>query len=131
MHGIQRPPALFCSEHCNSDMLTIYEVPACEPLHDISNVVQNLITELPSHIENKKAQQEFEKFSEVTIGDKKQLKGSDARLYAVKTGKIRGHTAFRRKNPKRYSKHVHLTCTCRNHFDLLQSTQPKNPKESS
>lgn len=72
MHGIQRPPALFCSEHCNSDMLTIYEVPACEPLHDISNVVQNLITELPSHIENKKAQQEFEKFSEVTIGDKNQ-----------------------------------------------------------
>lgn len=56
MHGIQRPPALFCSEHCNSDMLTMYEVPACEPLHDISNVVQNLITELPSHIENKKAQ---------------------------------------------------------------------------
>lgn len=48
MHGIQRPPALFCSEHCNSDMLTMYEVPGCEPLHDISNVVQNLITELPS-----------------------------------------------------------------------------------
>lgn len=50
----------------------MYEVPACEPLHDISNVVQNLITELPSHIENKKAQQEFEKFSEVTFGDKSQ-----------------------------------------------------------
>lgn len=37
-------------------------------------VVQNLITELPSHIENKKAQQEFEKLSEVTTGDKNQLK---------------------------------------------------------
>lgn len=107
----------------------MYEVPACEPLHDISNVVQNLITELPSHIENKKAQQEFEKFSEVTFGDKSQLKRSDARQYAVKLAKNRGHTAFRRKNPKRHSKHVHLTC--RTHFDLLQSTQPKNPKENS
>lgn len=65
----------------------MYEVPACEPLHDISNVVQNLITELPSHIENKKAQQEFEKFSEVTFGDKSQLKRSDARQYAVKLAK--------------------------------------------
>lgn len=97
----------------------MYEVPACELLHDMSIVVQNLITELPSHIENKKAQQEFEKFS----------KRSDARQYAVKLAKNRGHTAFRRKTPKRHSKHVHLTC--RTHFDLLQSTQPKNPKENS
>ena len=58
------------------------------PLHDITNVVQNLITELPAHIENKKAQQEFEKFSELTIGDKNQLKGSDARLYAIKLVKF-------------------------------------------
>lgn len=100
MHGIQRPPALFCSEHCNSDMLTMYEVPACEPLHDISNVVQNLITELPSHIENKKAQQEFEKFSEVTIGDKNQLKGSDARLYAVKLAKFVSTQHLEGKIPK-------------------------------
>ena len=61
LHGIQRPPAL-----------SVYEIPACEPLHDITNAVQNLITELPAHIENKKAQQEFEKFSELTIGDKNQ-----------------------------------------------------------
>ena len=66
----------------------MYEIPACEPLRDITNVVQNLITELPAHIENKKAQQEFEKFSELTIGDKNQLKGSDARLYAIKLVKF-------------------------------------------
>lgn len=41
IHGIQRPPSLFCSEHCDSAMLSIYEVPACEPLHDTSNVVQD------------------------------------------------------------------------------------------
>lgn len=105
----------------------MYEVPACEPLHDISNVVQNLITELPLHIENKKAQQEFEKFSEVTIGDKNQLKGSDARLYAVKLAKFVGTQHLEGKIPR----DIVNMCTCRNHFDLLQSTQPKNPKENS
>ena len=88
LHGIQRPPALLCREHFNQETLSVYEIPACEPLHDITNVVQNLITELPAHIENKKAQQEFEKFSELTIGDKNQLKGSDARLYAIKLVKF-------------------------------------------
>lgn len=36
-----------------------YEVFGCEPLHDITNVVQNIITELPHHIENKDVQKEF------------------------------------------------------------------------
>lgn len=36
-----------------------YEVLGCEPLHDITNVVQNIITELPHHIENKDVQKEF------------------------------------------------------------------------
>jgi hypothetical protein len=30
-----------------------YEVLACEPLHGITNVVQNINNELPSHIDNK------------------------------------------------------------------------------
>lgn len=36
-----------------------YEVLGCEPLHDITNVVQNIIMELPHHIENKDVQKEF------------------------------------------------------------------------
>lgn len=53
IHGIQRPPALYCSEEDILDHLSWYEIPACEPLHDLSNVVQHIITELPSHFEDK------------------------------------------------------------------------------
>lgn len=90
LHGIARPPALCCldptktTSHLNIDS---YEVLACEPLHDLTNVIQNLIQELPHHVgDNNK--QEFLSFSDTTIGNKNQLKGSDARLYAVKLAKF-------------------------------------------
>ena len=87
LHGIQRPPALLCTD-AQIPSMSYYEIPPCEPLHDLTNLVQNLITELPVHIENKQTQAEFEKFSSVTVGDKNQLKGSDARLFAVKLAKF-------------------------------------------
>lgn len=65
-----------------------YEVLGCEPLHDITNVVQNLKSELPNNIDDKAAKQEYDKFYQTTIGDKNQLKGSDARLYAIKLTKF-------------------------------------------
>lgn len=73
-----KDPQLFCSEQFQTYVLSSYEIPANEPLHDITNMVQNLITELPSHIQDKSAQAEFQKFSESTTGDKNQLKGSGA-----------------------------------------------------
>jgi hypothetical protein len=100
MHGVQRPPALFCDQLGETEVLTSYEIPASEPLHDITNVVQNLISELPSHIKDKRAQTEFEKFSESTIGDKNQLKGSDARLYAIKLAKFVSVQYSEKKIPK-------------------------------
>jgi hypothetical protein len=60
-----------------------YEILGCEPLHDITNIIQHLIEELPYHIENLEARQDLEKFASNTIGEKNQIKGSDARLYAV------------------------------------------------
>lgn len=90
LHGIARPLALCCldptktTSHLNIDS---YEVLACEPLHDLTNVIQNLIQELPHHVgDNNK--QEFRSFSNATIGNKNQLKGSDARLYAVELAKF-------------------------------------------
>jgi len=65
-----------------------YEVLACEPLHDITNVVQNIINELPSHIENKEIEIQHEQFCSQTVGEKNQITGSDARLYAVKLAKF-------------------------------------------
>ncbi|CAC5411120.1 unnamed protein product [Mytilus coruscus] len=60
-----------------------YEVMPCEPLHDICNIVQNIITELPHHVENKETKAELENFCSKTIGDKNQIKGSDARHFAI------------------------------------------------
>uniref|UniRef100_A0A8W8L0T5 Uncharacterized protein n=1 Tax=Magallana gigas TaxID=29159 RepID=A0A8W8L0T5_MAGGI len=106
LHGIQRPPALLSSDiHFLS--LSRYEIPPCEPLHDLSNIVQNLITELPTHIEDNKVQVDFEKFANATIGDKNQLKGSDARLFAVKLAKF-AHQKFTENG---IPKEILLLCT--------------------
>jgi hypothetical protein len=104
--GIQRPPALMTADDI-SDLLEKYEIPPCEPLHDITNVVQNIITELPCHIENLETQKEFEKFQTSTIGDKNQLKGSDARLFAVKLAMF-VHLKFL---DKKISKDIYDLCT--------------------
>lgn len=49
------------------------------------------------HIENKKTQAEFEAFAVVTVGDKNQLKGSDARLFAVKLAKFASQKICQRR----------------------------------
>ncbi|VDI34882.1 Hypothetical predicted protein [Mytilus galloprovincialis] len=87
LHGICRPPALMTnSPHLTSQDLNIgkYEILGCEPLHDLTNVIQNVITELPCHISDSSVQKLFSNFSNSTIGDKNQIKGSDARLFLVK-----------------------------------------------
>lgn len=40
IHGIQRPPALVSSD-IHSLLLSRYEIPQCEPLHDLNNIVHN------------------------------------------------------------------------------------------
>lgn len=106
LHGIQRQPALLSSD-IHSLSLSRYEIPPCEPRHDISNIVQNLITELPPHIEDNKVQVDFEKFANATIGDKNHLKGSDARLFAVKLAKF-AHQKFTENG---IPKEILLLCT--------------------
>lgn len=80
LHEIARPSALYCLDPTKTTSnlnIDSYEVLACEPLHDLTNVIQNLIQEQPHHVgDNNK--QEFLSFSDTTIGNKNQLKGSDA-----------------------------------------------------
>lgn len=89
LHGIQRPPALMTvhptktAEEINCQQ---YEIMYFEPLHDITNIVQNLIVELPCHLQD--AQKDYDILRETTIGDKNQIKGSDARLFAIKLAKF-------------------------------------------
>lgn len=129
LHGIQRQPALLSSD-IHSLSLSRYEIPPCEPLHDISNIVQNLITELPPHIEDNKVQVDFEKFANATIGDKNQLKGSDARLFAVKLAKF-AHQKFTENG---IPKEILLLCTSLvesgNDIHLLQRSPSKDSKDN-
>ena len=90
LHGIARPPALIAKNPKSTDlnMLGNYEILCCEPLHDICNVVKNVIEELPHHINNKTTRAEFETFASKTIGQKNQISGSDARSFAIKLAKF-------------------------------------------
>lgn len=100
LHGIQRPPALMTDDLSKSAStlgIPDYEVLGCEPLHDITNIVQNIITELPYHIESKDVQKEFENFYINTISEKNQIKGSDARLYAIKLSKFTANKLMENK----------------------------------
>lgn len=59
LHGIARPPALCCLHPLKSTSelnIKNYEILACEPLHEfeLTNVIQNLIQELPHHVGEKK-----------------------------------------------------------------------------
>lgn len=90
LHGICRPPALMRKDPLKSAKdinINNYEVLSWEPLHDITNIVQNITTEPLFHVP-KEIQKEIEIFSSKTIADKNQFKGSDARLFAVKLAKF-------------------------------------------
>ena len=106
LRGIQRPPAFFTTDEDVSDLLSTYEIPPGEPLHDITNIVQNLITELPSHIDDVETSKDFEKFSGAAIGDKNQIKGSDARLFAVKLAMF----AYQKHSEKKISEDILHLC---------------------
>ncbi|CAC5365492.1 unnamed protein product [Mytilus coruscus] len=103
LHGISRPPALMIPEpHLPTETINIlsYEILCTEPLHDLTNVIQNIIAELPYHIQDKEAQKDFQNFSQTTIGDKNQVKGSDARLYLVKLAKFAANLHEQKKIDK-------------------------------
>lgn len=84
------------TKSANDISIQDYEVLFCEPLHDITNVVQNIIAELPFHVP-KEIQKEFEQFLNTTIGYKNQIKGSDARLYAIKVSPALCNYGFKLK----------------------------------
>ncbi len=86
LKGIQRPAALLCEnpqQPPKSINCSKYEVIACKPLHDITNMVQHIILELPHHITNDETKRQLLQFTRISVADKNQIKGSDARMYAV------------------------------------------------
>ena len=87
LEGMQRPPSIFMAKPTcpTSDInLDNYEVAMFEPLHDIGNLISNVTKELPHHMSDQQTVKEFVRFNEVSLGDKGQIKTSDARLHLVK-----------------------------------------------
>jgi hypothetical protein len=74
-------PKIFLADSLSGFSITCvncqhYEISNCEPLHDITNVVQNLLTELSHHMPSPSLQKEYQTFCELLIGDKNQIKGN-------------------------------------------------------
>ena len=85
--------------------------------------VQNLITELPSHIDVETSK-DFEKFSGAAIWDKKQIKGSDAQLFAVKLAIF----AYQNHSEKKISEDI-LHQLCWNYLHMLGPYEQRTPKK--
>jgi hypothetical protein len=86
LHGICRPPALMLKSPTKSSKelyIDDYEILGCEPLHDITNIIQHLIEELPYHIENLEARRDLEKIASNTIGEKNQIKVPPQVLFSL------------------------------------------------
>lgn len=75
LHEIARPPVLcWLDPTKTTSQLNIesYVALACEPLHELTNVTQNLIQELSNHVGDNNKQ--FLSFSDTTIGNDISLK---------------------------------------------------------
>ena len=69
LHGVSRVPALlFTNPSKTHESLNLgsYEVLPCEPMHDI----ENLLTELPAHIEEEECKKKLFEAVDLTIGRK-------------------------------------------------------------
>ena len=86
-HGIQRLPALLINNPQSqlSDLcLDHYEVLPVEPLHDIAHHIENLLSELPRHL-NSKEREAMERTATLSYQGKESRRGFDHRAALIKT----------------------------------------------
>lgn len=86
LHGIQRVPALLV--HTPDEPLknlhpANYEILPAEPLHDIGHHIENVLTELPHHLEDKK-RQVFDDCVSTCLDGKDSKRGVDYRAALLK-----------------------------------------------
>ena len=60
-----------------------YEILVCEPMHDISNHIANILTELPSHVVNLEHKKLIEETIALTIGGKETKRAFDYRCAII------------------------------------------------
>ena len=61
LHGIQRPPALLCTD-AQIPSMSYYEIPPCEPLHDFTNLVLNLKKDFQCTLKTSRRKQNLKNF---------------------------------------------------------------------
>jgi hypothetical protein len=93
LHGVQRVPALlYPNPEVPLDEINCgnYEILGFEPLHDISHHIENVLTELPSHLPKKEAS-ELNALTEFCIGGKETKRAFDYRCALILiSNQIRG-----------------------------------------
>ena len=88
LHGVSRVPALLFtnpSRSLESLNLGNYEVLPCEPMHDIAHHIENLLTELPSHIEDENCREKLVEAVTLTTGKKETKRAVDFRCSLLTT----------------------------------------------
>ena len=81
LRGVQRVPALLYSSPATplEDLgLASYEALPCEPMHDLSNHISNLLEELPKHLTGEQ-KRKLEETWELTLAGKETKRASDYR----------------------------------------------------
>ena len=82
-----------------------YEITLCEPLHDYSNHVKNLITEIPAHL----SKECFASALEAVFKDKQTIRGCDYRDAAVVLPQIQ-ILQGKQHIPKDITEHLDSVC---------------------
>lgn len=94
LQGVQWVPALLF-ENPTKDLKDIniedYEILVCEPMHDVSKHIENVLTELPSLIENAEHKKLIEETIALTIGGKETKWAFDYRCAIINvSNRIKG-----------------------------------------
>ena len=94
LQGVQRVPALLF-ENPTEDLKAIhiedYEILVCEPMHDVSKHIENVLTELPSHMANAEHKKLIEETIALTIGSKETKRAFDYRCAIINvSNRIKG-----------------------------------------
>ena len=85
LQGIQRVPALLYHNPISTfkdHHIDDYEALQCEPMHDISNHIANIIEELPRHL-TKEQKAIFNETLELALGGKDTKRATDYRLAII------------------------------------------------
>ena len=81
------PALLYNNPNATLESLNLggYEVLPCELMHDISHHIENLLTELPSHIEDESCRKKLEEAVGLTTGKKETKRAVDYRCSLITT----------------------------------------------